>query len=101
MGRMGCWISFDRFVAFADVFIASARLSNVRKRLLVCVTRNGDSQWNNVCQLKVFSGYLGPGGLSDDGSHYTCTGGAAQLVDRTILSTYHMYQTPTCQVKKF
>ncbi|RNA25661.1 heparan-alpha-glucosaminide N-acetyltransferase [Brachionus plicatilis] len=43
------------------------------------------------------SGYLGPGGLHENGSHFNCTGGAAGYVDRKILGTSHMYQDPTCK----
>ena len=30
-------------------------------------------------------GYLGPGGLSENGTHFNCTGGAANYIDRIIL----------------
>ncbi|XP_031356839.1 heparan-alpha-glucosaminide N-acetyltransferase isoform X2 [Photinus pyralis] len=36
-------------------------------------------------------GYLGPGGLHDNGSHVGCTGGAAGYIDRLILGN-HIYQ---------
>ncbi len=42
-------------------------------------------------------GYLGPGGpLVDGGSKLNCTGGAAGYIDKQLLGTAHMYQTPTC-----
>ena len=48
----------------------------------------------------VFSrGYLGPGGLHDNGEHWNCTGGAAGAIDRLVLGESHMYKTPTCMVK--
>ncbi|KAI0231270.1 Heparan-alpha-glucosaminide N-acetyltransferase [Lamellibrachia satsuma] len=42
------------------------------------------------------TGYLGPGGLHDNGDHWNCTGGAAGAIDRLILGKSHMYKTPTC-----
>ena len=45
------------------------------------------------CQI----GYLGPGGLHENGSHFNCTGGAAGFIDRKILGINHMYQEPTCK----
>ncbi|GAB1608749.1 heparan-alpha-glucosaminide N-acetyltransferase-like, partial [Argonauta hians] len=41
------------------------------------------------------TGYLGPGGISEDGRYYNCTGGAAQYVDRMVLGEAHLYQHPT------
>ncbi|EGG17785.1 transmembrane protein [Cavenderia fasciculata] len=43
------------------------------------------------------TGYLGPGGLGDQGQHVNCTGGAAKIVDLHIFSNNHIFQTPTCQ----
>jgi heparan-alpha-glucosaminide N-acetyltransferase len=43
------------------------------------------------------TGYLGPGGLHDNGTHENCTGGAAAYVDRIILGIDHVYQYPTCR----
>ncbi|XP_070384595.1 heparan-alpha-glucosaminide N-acetyltransferase isoform X2 [Dermacentor albipictus] len=39
-------------------------------------------------------GYLGPGGLHQNGSFENCTGGAAGFIDRTIFGKQHLYQTP-------
>ncbi|KAK7066294.1 hypothetical protein SK128_022526 [Halocaridina rubra] len=41
-------------------------------------------------------GYLGPGGLHDEGAHSNCTGGAAGYVDQLVLGKPHMYAHPTC-----
>jgi heparan-alpha-glucosaminide N-acetyltransferase len=41
------------------------------------------------------TGYLGPGGLHENASHFNCTGGAAGHIDRVILGERHMYKTPT------
>ena len=46
----------------------------------------------------IIRGYLGPGGLSEDSKYFNCTGGAARLVDETILGVGHMYQNPTAKV---
>lgn len=43
------------------------------------------------------SGYLGPGGLHENGSHFNCTGGAAGFIDRKILGENHIYKDPTCK----
>ncbi|KAM7282345.1 TELO2-interacting protein 1 homolog isoform X2 [Ixodes scapularis] len=40
-------------------------------------------------------GYLGPGGLHLNGSHFNCTGGAAGYIDRTLLGGSHIYQAAT------
>ena len=45
------------------------------------------------------SGYLGPGGLHDNGDHWNCTGGAAGAIDRFVLGESHMYRTPTSRVR--
>ena len=42
------------------------------------------------------TGYLGPGGLADDGEHANCTGGAAGYIDRQVFGDAHVYQHPTC-----
>ena len=44
------------------------------------------------------SGYLGPGGLHDNSSHWNCSGGAAGLIDRAVFGQQHLYQHPTFQV---
>ncbi|XP_076619113.1 heparan-alpha-glucosaminide N-acetyltransferase isoform X1 [Colletes latitarsis] len=41
------------------------------------------------------TGYLGPGGLHDDGKHFDCVGGAAGYIDRTILKESHLYYSST------
>ena len=43
------------------------------------------------------TGYIGPGGLHENGLHENCTGGAAGLIDRLILGENHVYQSPTCK----
>lgn len=41
------------------------------------------------------SGYLGPGGIHEDGKHFNCTGGATGYIDRTVLTVKHIYAIPT------
>ncbi|XP_039308339.1 heparan-alpha-glucosaminide N-acetyltransferase isoform X2 [Solenopsis invicta] len=41
------------------------------------------------------TGYLGPGGRHEDGEYFNCTGGAAGYIDKIILTSNHIYQTPT------
>ncbi|XP_031825637.1 heparan-alpha-glucosaminide N-acetyltransferase isoform X2 [Nomia melanderi] len=41
------------------------------------------------------TGYLGPGGLHDDGKHYDCVGGAAGYIDRTVLKEPHLHHSAT------
>lgn len=43
----------------------------------------------------IVSGYLGPGGLHDDGKHYDCAGGAAGYIDRTVLKEPHLHHSAT------
>ncbi|KAL5007091.1 hypothetical protein ScPMuIL_015897 [Solemya velum] len=38
------------------------------------------------------TGYVGPGGLSEGGKYFNCTGGAAQYIDRSVFTQNHMYQ---------
>ncbi|XP_076025392.1 heparan-alpha-glucosaminide N-acetyltransferase [Genypterus blacodes] len=42
------------------------------------------------------TGYLGPGGIGDDGLHPNCTGGAAGYIDRLMFGD-NMYRWPTCR----
>ena len=42
-------------------------------------------------------GYQGPGGLEDHSRFFNCTGGAANYLDRLVLGSAHMYQTPSSQ----
>ncbi|KAG6579811.1 Heparan-alpha-glucosaminide N-acetyltransferase [Phytophthora cinnamomi] len=43
------------------------------------------------------TGYIGPGGLADDGAYRNCTGGAHLYVDTLVFGRQHLFQTPTCQ----
>jgi len=43
-------------------------------------------------------GYIGPGGLGDEGKYENCTGGAARYIDLNIFGFSHIYHSPTCQV---
>lgn len=51
---------------------------------------------NIVCSL--CRGYLGPGGIGDDGKYPNCTGGAAGYIDKLVLGEDHIYRYPTCKV---
>ncbi|XP_059165341.1 heparan-alpha-glucosaminide N-acetyltransferase-like isoform X1 [Physella acuta] len=41
------------------------------------------------------TGYLGPGGLEQEGHYFNCTGGAAGYIDRKFFGDSHIYQSPT------
>ncbi|XP_053168801.1 heparan-alpha-glucosaminide N-acetyltransferase-like isoform X4 [Hemicordylus capensis] len=43
------------------------------------------------------TGYLGPGGIGDDGEYPNCTGGAAGYIDKWLLGEDHIYHYPTCK----
>jgi heparan-alpha-glucosaminide N-acetyltransferase len=43
------------------------------------------------------AGYLGPGGLADNGLYRNCTGGAAGYIDKLVFGENHIYDSPTCQ----
>lgn len=43
------------------------------------------------------AGYLGPGGLHENGSYANCTGGITGYIDRKIFGYKHLYQYPTCK----
>jgi heparan-alpha-glucosaminide N-acetyltransferase len=42
-------------------------------------------------------GYIGPGGLADNGKWPKCTGGAAKYIDEMVFGPNHIYTHPTCQ----
>lgn len=44
------------------------------------------------------TGYIGPGGLADNGSHFDCIGGAAGYIDRKVFGDDHIYGHPTAKV---
>lgn len=43
------------------------------------------------------TGYLGPGGLHDNGTYFNCTGGSARYIDILVFGRQHIYQNPTCK----
>ncbi|CAF2506841.1 unnamed protein product [Rotaria sp. Silwood2] len=43
------------------------------------------------------AGYLGPGGLHENGKYENCTGGITGYIDRVIFTDKHLYKFPTCQ----
>lgn len=45
-------------------------------------------------------GYLGAGGIGDNGLYPNCTGGAAGYIDRWMFGD-NMYRYPTCKVGIF
>lgn len=40
-------------------------------------------------------GYMGPGGLEQNGQYYNCTGGVAGFLDKKIIGESHLYKKPT------
>jgi len=44
------------------------------------------------------SGYLGPGGLQNEGQYRNCTGGSARYIDIKIFGREHIYQHPTAKI---
>ncbi|XP_078055398.1 heparan-alpha-glucosaminide N-acetyltransferase [Mustelus asterias] len=42
-------------------------------------------------------GYLGAGGIGEDGKFPNCTGGAAAYIDKWLLGVGHIYSQPTCK----
>lgn len=42
-------------------------------------------------------GYLGPGGMHENGRFNNCIGGATGYIDRVVLGENHMYQFPTAK----
>jgi len=49
----------------------------------------------------VYRGYLGPGGLHENGSYENCTGGSASYIDRQVLGPDHMYKFGRFKVSSF
>ena len=41
------------------------------------------------------TGYLGAGGISEDGTNYKCIGGAAGYIDSKFFGSNHIYNYPT------
>lgn len=50
--------------------------------------------------LFAIRGYLGAGGIGDNGLYPNCTGGAAGYIDRWMFGD-NMYRYPTCKVRSF
>ena len=48
--------------------------------------------------LYINRGYLGPGGLHNNGQYYNCCGGAAGYIDKIVLGNDHIYQGATFKV---
>ncbi|CAD6188867.1 unnamed protein product [Caenorhabditis auriculariae] len=42
-------------------------------------------------------GYMGPGGLIEQGEFFNCTGGITSFIDSFVLGQNHMYSNPTCK----
>ncbi|KAK0396438.1 hypothetical protein QR680_001714 [Steinernema hermaphroditum] len=62
------------------------------------VRRNSSSSWfGEGYEALDPLGYVGPGGLSQGGKYWNCTGGAATLIDRFVLGESHIYRNPTCK----
>lgn len=53
-----------------------------------------------VMCFNAIRGYLGAGGIGDNGLYPNCTGGAAGYIDRWIFGD-NMYRYPTCKVRSF
>jgi heparan-alpha-glucosaminide N-acetyltransferase len=45
----------------------------------------------------VHRGYLGPGGIHDNGQFRGCVGGATGYLDRLVLGEKHIYRHPTAR----
>lgn len=43
------------------------------------------------------NGYMGPGGMHENGRFNSCIGGAAGYIDRVVLGEKHLYQYPTAK----
>ena len=43
------------------------------------------------------TGYVGPGGISDGGKHFNCTGGAARYIDALIFTEDHLGHWGLCE----
>ncbi|KAF6019869.1 HGSNAT [Bugula neritina] len=43
------------------------------------------------------TGYIGPGGISEEGKHFNCTGGIAKYIDLKVFTQNHIYQYGTCK----
>jgi heparan-alpha-glucosaminide N-acetyltransferase len=53
-----------------------------------------DSDTSATC---VCRGYLGPGGIQDNGQFRGCIGGATGYLDRQILGESHIFKRPTAR----
>ncbi|KAF6041485.1 hypothetical protein EB796_000210 [Bugula neritina] len=43
------------------------------------------------------TGYIGPGGISEEGKYFNCTGGIAKYIDLKVFTQNHIYQYGTCK----
>lgn len=83
--------------SFPNSFCISRSFMSYTKSVLVLATLT--AAINIVYSL--YSGYLGPGGIGDDGKYPNCTGGAAGYIDKLLLGEDHMYHHPTCKVIEY
>ena len=116
------WMSSQQLIQvilchlFPERFVLSTTCSNylfqfffVIQSIFFCLIRFWGSasqkySLRKLEQLKFFMtvfhsrGYLGPGGLAEHGKYFNCTGGAAGYIDRLLLTSNHIYGSPTCKV---
>ena len=66
---------------------------------LVYFSTSCNSSISNLMKVWLFfRGYLGPGGLHENGTHFNCTGGAAGYIDRKLFGENHIYHHPSSKV---
>ncbi|CAF3282215.1 unnamed protein product [Rotaria socialis] len=95
--------------SMSTVAVKSGRLQRILT--LFCDITNFPVQWLiNIALAAIWvlvvylvpyencpAGYLGPGGLDENGKYENCTGGITGYIDRVIFTDKHLYQYPTCQ----
>lgn len=91
-----CWNSFLEPCGFLFGFFFIIRLL----LLFHCYTSFFISITTDYTILYVIRGYLGPGGIGDNGLYPDCTGGAAGYIDRWMFGD-KMLRYPTCKVRYF
>lgn len=89
-------LQINSLICFPNYFISVWSCDKKKKKKSVPVLGNLTAAINIV--RFPHRGYLGPGGIGDDGKYPNCTGGAAGYIDKWLLGEDHVYHYPTCKV---
>ena len=94
-------------MCFVKSLVSSSSDFKFRIRLMVMIPNCVSSIQTVSVQFTMnlfysFRGYIGPGGLADNGTYMNanCIGGAAGYIDRWMFGEDHIYGHPTAKVQR-